>query len=729
MDGSHLPFDAHMGAASSSAAGMASLSLDFDAFMAADHSASHGLGPFEPCVHDDACLDNHHHFRQPKASNKLNSSFAQPYQAGVPVSAGRGHGQSAQQRIPATAPTSPTLDNGQPYTWESLFNDHALDNAALHTENFGFCQDDDCASECSSACDGSCPSQCGDTGHGICCDDDACGSPNLCLDEACQGASHPCNDESCLADNASEAPSKPNPAMTDGDKAAAAALASFGDGQLQMMQDAQAGFMQASPTAPPPTRDGQMSFMNLPQTLPCGSLSLDSMYPSTSPGFSHQQFQMAFEYALANHIMQYHDPSRGMAHAGNCLANDPGQFISKCTLPKFSANDNVTDPYLSQLQGGHECGFQVQDPNAFAHHIFEEHRPALMLHAQHFRQPGVPQSNIHVHHGVSHHHGSHTGSHMGSQMIQGKNFSPSPSPLAALSMGPSLSTTPSSSLATPSPLESETGFTEPSSSARSKSPHAESKPHILTEEDQFRCRWVMGDGSGICGHRFDNDEELQKHCKLDHLKPLKKVRGGFRCGWEGCTRDTCFTQRSKVERHMQVHTGYKPVQCTICGAALSAKQALDQHMRIHTGETPWVCKYPGCGCAFKQQSALTMHERTHTGDKPLECEICGKRFSESSNLSKHRRTHNVKGMHECQLCGKDFHRLDQLRRHMGTNHKDRPAEVDALLSKAKSKMQAQKVSKAARKNKGKGDADGLSADALELIEDHLESVVIAQDSL
>jgi len=173
-------------------------------------------------------------------------------------------------------------------------------------------------------------------------------------------------------------------------------------------------------------------------------------------------------------------------------------------------------------------------------------------------------------------------------MIQGKNFSPSPSPLAALSMGPSLSTTPSSSLATPSPLESETGFTEPSSSARSKSPHAESKPHILTEEDQFRCRWVMGDGSGICGHRFDNDEELQKHCKLDHLKPLKKVRGGFRCGWEGCTRDTCFTQRSKVERHMQVHTG-----CEFYGSTcweLSRLTVYRQTGSVHHMRCSIVCK-------------------------------------------------------------------------------------------------------------------------------------------
>ncbi|KAH6997863.1 hypothetical protein BKA56DRAFT_664516 [Ilyonectria sp. MPI-CAGE-AT-0026] len=198
-------------------------------------------------------------------------------------------------------------------------------------------------------------------------------------------------------------------------------------------------------------------------------------------------------------------------------------------------------------------------------------------------------------------------------------------------------------------------------------PALKDQPQSISADDQFSCRWVVANGD-LCGFKFENHKDLQSHCKEAHLKDLEKATGGFNCSWYACTRRTPFSQKSKLERHMQTHTGFKPVACNICGILLSAKQSLEQHMRTHSGEKPWKCKHPGCTQSFKQQSALTMHTRTHTGEKPLMCEICGKRFGESSNLSKHRRTHNVKGGHVCDVCGKDFHRLDQLRRHMKTKH-------------------------------------------------------------
>ncbi|KAF7540919.1 hypothetical protein G7Z17_g12085 [Cylindrodendrum hubeiense] len=190
-------------------------------------------------------------------------------------------------------------------------------------------------------------------------------------------------------------------------------------------------------------------------------------------------------------------------------------------------------------------------------------------------------------------------------------------------------------------------------------PGLKNEPQTLSADDQFSCRWVGPSGS-LCNAKFENHKELQTHCKEEHLKDLEKASGGFNCSWYACTRHTPFSQKSKLERHMQTHTGFKPVACNICGILLSAKQSLEQHMRTHSGEKPWKCKFPGCTQSFKQQSALR--------EKPLKCDLCDKRFSESSNLSKHRRTHNVKGGYLCDVCGKDFHRLDQLRRHMKTKH-------------------------------------------------------------
>ncbi|KAG5971361.1 hypothetical protein E4U55_001239 [Claviceps digitariae] len=647
MHDSHMGFDGQIGSSRHANDDMANIHIDFDTLLSAEHINS-ALNSFETCVHDDACL---HFMQTQKPQEKLTHGYAQTPPETSSSILGPPQLQTRRGDVNRRKTLSPpiSMDHSNNYSWDQIFTDSTMAGCNVaHAGGLGGCNDDDCASimSCSSACDGSCPSQCGETSQAVCCDDDACRSPQVCNDEDCSAESRPCTDANCIVTpcaTESQQPSLLSPVLSDGDKAAAVALASFGDMQSHAYQNVYMQQQQQQQQLLPPSagasRLGNMDLMDLPGSLPCGSLSMESILTNLNghPSFSSQPFQMAFEYALASHIMQYHDPAHGLAQHGSCVANDPSQLITKCTLPKYDPNDLANlDPFMPQLQT-HECGFPIQDPNEFAHHIFQEHRPNMMVPGHQYGDFSGPSQSA----AQSHHLGAHDDSWFNFNAApNSKHFSPSTSPLTTMSMGPSSSETPLS-IPTPSPLESEASLQDVSTAstattmAQTISPAADRESPGIVQDDLYICRWVVGHGSSfICGQRFDSDEQLQKHCKHDHLKQLKKLNGGFRCGWASCSRDTCFTQRSKVERHMQVHTG----------------------------------------C-----------------DKPLECEICGKRFSESSNLSKHRRTHNVKGMHECQLCGKDFHRLDQLRRHMGTNHKDRPAEVDAFLSQAKSKTKAHKV--------------------------------------
>jgi hypothetical protein len=74
------------------------------------------------------------------------------------------------------------------------------------------------------------------------------------------------------------------------------------------------------------------------------------------------------------------------------------------------------------------------------------------------------------------------------------------------------------------------------------------------------CEWVVSaevnDASKTCGLTFENAEELQLHVKDVHINFLKK-KTGFFCRWANCNRygSQPFSQRGKLERHLQVHTG------------------------------------------------------------------------------------------------------------------------------------------------------------------------------
>ncbi|KAG7113802.1 Zinc finger protein like [Verticillium longisporum] len=349
------------------------------------------------------------------------------------------------------------------------------------------------------------------------------------------------------------------------------------------------------------------------------------------------------------HIYQCHDPNQPQCVEPCVLSTFPTQY-AQCPFPQRP------EDHLNQnafYQGDHsptteiaKCDTKFQTTSELVAHFNEQHRPALAATNHTFASPQYnmqhpsPAPMTRTIKGITFRRG--TGHLNGSPTLMQR-------PLSAMTASSTL-TGDSAQISTPATPESES-FSRASN----------------------QCRWVAH--GQICGLTFRNEVDLHQHVRDHHTSPLRKEVGGFPCHWHKCIRKLKgsagnFHQKSKLDRHLQVHTGFKPVECEVCGLHLSAKQSLDQHMRIHTGDEPWICTWPGCGASFKQQSALTMHTRTHTGVKPLACNICGRTFSESSNLSKHRRTHNLKGDHVCDMCGKDFRRLDQLRRHVKTKHKN-----------------------------------------------------------
>ena len=107
-----------------------------------------------------------------------------------------------------------------------------------------------------------------------------------------------------------------------------------------------------------------------------------------------------------------------------------------------------------------------------------------------------------------------------------------------------------------------------------------------------------------CGKAFKTQYNLKAHIKTMHNKKPCPICGKM-----------FFTERMKIHMiatHTEEHL--KPFICQVCHKGFATQTKLNTHMNIHTGSKPFVCKY--CGRGFADKGNARMHERTtHEGYK------------------------------------------------------------------------------------------------------------------
>ncbi|XP_055844610.1 transcriptional repressor protein YY1 [Episyrphus balteatus] len=179
-------------------------------------------------------------------------------------------------------------------------------------------------------------------------------------------------------------------------------------------------------------------------------------------------------------------------------------------------------------------------------------------------------------------------------------------------------------------------------------PTVKRKPRKIKQEPQVEQNFEISDQSHennlpsikctikSCRMLFKDVTKLRQHISQHCLDQPNVV--GYLCTFENCPK--VFKSISSLRKHMHTH-GPKTKVCAECGKAFIDNSKLNRHLVVHTGDKPFQCTFEGCGKRFSLDFNLRTHARIHTGYRPFACTFdgCTKRFAQSTNLKSHQLIH------------------------------------------------------------------------------------------
>ncbi|XP_072318454.1 uncharacterized protein [Eucyclogobius newberryi] len=137
-----------------------------------------------------------------------------------------------------------------------------------------------------------------------------------------------------------------------------------------------------------------------------------------------------------------------------------------------------------------------------------------------------------------------------------------------------------------------------------------------------------------------------------------------------------FTLKSKLNKHMLVHSEEIPHKCSVCAKSFKFKSSVTNHEKIFHN----ICRV--CETGFKDETSRKLHMKTHqkpskesrkrtarkSSEKTYSCSFCEKCFYTKSDLERHIRIHTGERPYVCQVCEEDFTQMSCLSDHQKYVH-------------------------------------------------------------